>query len=228
MRAMILTGAMVALLYGGSAVAQQRLPPELEPDDRDVEIFVEEEEEEEGLGGAGLEVREKNDMRGLTLLVGAGVEGYTGAFAPNVDPGAAVAVTAAIKPSRIFGLEFGYSGAVNNLSVDVPGSGPDIVRNGGHAAITLGLSPTSVQPYVLGGAGVSRYNIRNGQQLGYQDDVVGNIPVGVGLRTHIGDFTADARASYNVLLGNQLAPGVADERLNNGRYMGTINLGGTF
>ncbi len=212
MRATILTGAMLALLYGGGAVAHEDLfyePPE------------------EGVGGAGLE-ESKNDMRGLTLLVGAGVEGYTGALAPNVNPGATVAVTAAIKPTRTLGLEFSYGGAVNNLSADVPGSGPDIVRNGGQAAITVGLAPTSVQPYVLGGAGVSRYNVRNGQELGYQDDVVANIPVGVGLRTHLGSFTADARASYNVLLGNQLAPGVIDERLGNGRYMGTLNLGGTF
>ena len=174
------------------------------------------------------EGQRKGDMRGLTLLVGGGVEGYTGALAPEVNPGASVGVTAAIKPSKVLGIELGYTGAVNNFSTDVGGSGPDIIRNGGQAALTLGLTASPVQPYVLGGVGVSRYNVRNGgEALGFRSDTTGNVPVGVGLRTHIGDFTADARVNYNFLLANQFSTGVEND-LWNGRYTGTLNLGGTF
>ncbi|ATB29132.1 outer membrane protein [Melittangium boletus] len=196
------------------------------------------------VGGSGYDVKEserwrepekqtkdqgqrKGDMRGLTLLIGGGVEGYTGGLAPEVRPGAAVGVTAALKPSKVVGLELGYSGAVNNLREDAGGSGPDIIRNGGQAALTLGLTASPVQPYLLGGIGLNRYNVRNGETLGFRSDTNANVPVGAGLRTHIGDFTADARVNYNFLVNNDFSPTVENDTWT-GRYTGTINLGGTF
>lgn len=166
------------------------------------------------------------DMRGLTVMLGGGVEGYTGALAPEISPGATYGVTAAIKPSKVFGLELGYSGAVNNLDSATGGSGPDLVRNGGQAAVTLGLGAAPVQPYVLGGIGFSDYNVRN-DAAGFSDDTVGNVPVGAGLRTHIGDFTFDLRGNYNFLFDQEFA-GVDDGLNENGRYSGTLNIGGTF
>ncbi len=182
-----------------------------------------------------VEVDEGGDanMRGLTLMVGGGVEGYTGALAPNINPGPAYGVTAAIKPSKVFGLELGYSGAVNNLdsplAADLGGNGPDLVRNGGQAAVTFGLGAAPVQPYVLGGIGFSDYNFRNAgaAAAGFGDDMVGNVPVGAGLRTHIGDFTADLRANYNFLFDQEFA-GIDTGLNENGRYSGTLNIGGTF
>lgn len=172
------------------------------------------------------------NMRGLTLMVGGGVEGYTGALAPEINPGPAYGVTAAIKPSKVFGLELGYSGAVNNLDTrlgDIGGSGPDLVRNGGQAAVTFGLGAAPVQPYVLGGIGLSDYNFRNAgaAAAGFNDDTVGNVPVGAGLRTHIGSFTADLRANYNFLFDQDFV-GVDSGLNENGRYSGTLNIGGTF
>jgi hypothetical protein len=189
--------------------------------------------DDEAFGGSGMadmdkdEGQKKGDMRGLTVLIGGGVEGYTGELAPSINPGPSVGVTAALKPSKTFGLELGYSGAINNLDADVGGGGPDIVRNGASAAVTLGLSAAPVQPYVLGGFGMNWYNINNGEALGFRDDTNSRIPVGVGLRTHIGNITADARVNYNVLLNEDFAPGL-DNELTTGSYNGTINLGGTF
>ncbi|AKJ07953.1 hypothetical protein ATI61_107395 [Archangium gephyra] len=188
---------------------------------------------DDAFGGSGYDVKEKDegqekgDMRGLSVLVGAGVEGYTGGLAPEINPGATVGVMAGLRPSKVFGLELGYSGAVNNLDADVGGSGPDIVRNGAVANVTLGLTAAPIQPYVLGGFGMNWYNIRNGEALGFSDDTSSRVPVGVGLRTHIGDFTADARVNYNILLNEDFAPGV-DDRFSTGSYQGTLNLGGTF
>jgi hypothetical protein len=172
----------------------------------------------------------KADMRGLTLTVGGGVEGYSGALAPDINPGPAYGVQADIKPSKVLGLELGYSGAVNNLDASIGGgasSGPDLVRNGGQAALTFGLAATPVQPYVLGGIGFSDYNFR-GSAAAFRDDTVGNVPVGAGLRTHIGDFTADLRANYNFLFDQDFAPAVDTGFSENGRYSGTLNIGGTF
>lgn len=180
-----------------------------------------------------VDVREDANMRGLTLMVGGGVEGYTGALAPNINPGPAYGVTAAIKPSKVLGIELGYSGAVNNLdsplAADLGGNGPDLVRNGGQAALTFGLGAAPVQPYVLGGIGFSDYNFRNtgAAAAGFADDMVGNVPVGAGLRTHIGSFTADLRANYNFLFDEDFV-GIDTGLNENGRYSGTLNIGGTF
>jgi hypothetical protein len=178
------------------------------------------------------EVKRESDanMRGLTLMVGGGVEGYTGGLAPEINPGPAYGVTASIKPSKVFGVELGYSGAVNNLDNPVVDSdGPDLVRNGGQAALTFGLGAAPVQPYVLGGIGFSDYNFRGAgaAAAGFGDDMVGNVPVGAGLRTHIGSFTADLRANYNFLFDQDFA-GVDDGFSENGSYSGTLNIGGTF
>ncbi|MFL5318009.1 MAG: hypothetical protein ACJ790_00030 [Myxococcaceae bacterium] len=175
----------------------------------------------------------KADMRGLTVLLGGGVEGYSGALAPKIAPGPAWDVTAALKPSKVFGLELGYTGAANELRGSDANNGADIVRNGGQAVATVGLTAAPVQPYILGGVGVSRYNVRNGG-AGLRDDTVGSVPAGVGLRTHIGNFTADARGTYNWLFDNQFGgrPGgtnaVGFNNMDTGRYLGSLNIGSTF
>jgi hypothetical protein len=202
--------------------------------DNDVQVGAVDDINDDAFGGSGYEVKEvdqgqeKGDMRGLSVLVGAGVEGYTGGLASEINPGPTVGVMAGLRPSKVLGLELGYSGAVNNLDADVGGSGPDIVRNGAVANLTLGLTAAPVQPYVLGGFGMNWYNIRNGEAAGFTDDTSSRIPVGVGLRTHIGDFTADARVNYNILLNEDFATRVDDDRFSTGSYQGTLNLGGTF
>jgi hypothetical protein len=144
-----------------------------------------------------------------------------------------------LKTSKVLGVELGYTGAVHdfdaNLLPEGAARGPDIVRHGAQAAATLALSAAPVQPYVLAGVGLSRYNVR-GTAAGFGDDTVGNVPVGAGLRFHIGDFTADARVNYNFLFDQEFAaaptadvdlPG--DETFSaGGRYTGTLNIGATW
>ncbi|MBI3183914.1 MAG: outer membrane beta-barrel protein [Myxococcales bacterium] len=187
------------------------------------------------------EERERADMRGLTVMVGGGVEGYTGDLSPQLNPGPAWSVTAAFKPTRMVGIELGYSGAVNEIDNGRgeglgPGatSGADIMRNGGSAVATLGLSPTRVQPYLLAGVGIDRYNVRGGQDEGFSSDTLAHVPLGAGLRTHVGNFTADARFGYSLMFDQDFASVVKDrdvlgvDSTSGGRYLGTINLGATF
>ncbi|WP_199728978.1 hypothetical protein [Corallococcus sp. CA053C] len=180
------------------------------------------------------EKKDKNDKKGLTLLVGGGVEGYTGALAPQIAPGPSAAVTASLKPTSVLGIEVGYTGALNNIKG--PGDesgfeGPDLVRNGGQAALTLAVSPSAVQPYLLGGIGVSNYHFRWGESRGFSDDTVGNLPAGVGVRGHFGHFTADLRGYYNFLFDKQFAPNIeagGGDPSGGGSYATTLNVGGTF
>ena len=72
-----------------------------------------------------------------------------------------------------------------------------------------------------------------GGAAGLADDTVGNVPMGGGLRTHVGNFTADLRGSYNMLFDNQLGTPAGDnvfdfDNGNSGRWNGTLNIGTTF
>jgi hypothetical protein len=181
------------------------------------------------------------DMRGVSVSVGGGVEGYTSGLGSDIRPGAAYGATVTLRPSKVLGVELGYSGASNDFNrgtVSTTGAarGPDLVRNGGQAVATLGLTAAPLQPYVLAGIGLSRYNIRTAA-AGFQDDTVGNVPLGGGLRLHVGHFTADARVNYNLLIDQQFAAGqpvttpetpVTQAFSNGGVYTGTLNLGATF
>lgn len=194
------------------------------------------------VGGAALAVEgpaytpdeERSVMRGVMMTAGAGVEGYTGGLRDEIAPGVAWGASASIKPSKILGFELGYSGAVNELrdsSFDV--NGADVVRNGGQLLATVGLGAAPVQPYVLGGVGLNWYNVR-ATGSGLSDDTSGNIPLGGGVRAHIGHFTADARLNYNILFNNNMADrvGVPSTASNlgagGGRYTGTLSIGSTF
>ena len=168
--------------------------------------------------------------RGLYVLLGGGAEGYTGANASELNPGFAYGATVGIRPTRMLGLELNYNGALNDVSRVGPGgasSGADVVRNGGQAALTLGLTNTRLQPYILGGVGIQHYNVRGTSNLfGFEDDTSGYVPAGVGLRYNIGRLlTADARVDYNVPFAQDFAP---SNGMRDGRYQALLQLGGTY
>ncbi|HVE85294.1 MAG TPA: hypothetical protein VND93_20720, partial [Myxococcales bacterium] len=131
-------------------------------------------------------------------------------------------------------LEVGYSGAANELrdpALDV--NGADLVRNGGQVVATVGLGAAPIQPYLLGGLGINWYHVRS-PASGFADDTSGNVPLGGGIRAHLGHFTADARVDYNFLFANQLASDVGlstttyGAAYGGGRYQGTLSIGSTF
>jgi hypothetical protein len=192
--------------------------------------------------------RGKSDARGVTVLLGGGVETYSGDLAPQLNAGPTWGVGVALKPVGALGIELGYSGAINSiqgssglvnddsgtLGSDVDNEA-DIVRNGGTAIATLGLGPAPFQPYLLGGIGVDWYNVRNAGAGTFRDDTVGNVPLGLGFRSHIGDFTADLRGVYGVLFNQGFAPGEGNTKLGDigsetptGRFAGELRLGATF
>ncbi len=174
-------------------------------------------------------------MKGAQAEVGAGVEAYTGSLAPVVQPGPSWAARLGFKPTKILGLELNYTGATNNLDSSAStrplelSTGPDLVRNGGQAVATVGLTETVVQPYLLAGVGVSRYTVRGEPRPDFVSDTTGNIPLGAGVRAHFGLITADARFGYNVLFDQGFATNIVHPNsFSSGRYDGTLNIGAVF
>jgi hypothetical protein len=166
--------------------------------------------------------------------VGGGVEGYTGVLNDRVNAGPTWGVNMATQPIRGFGVELGYTGAVNEVNGDLATApdhltnGADIVRNGGHAAVTFALPTPWIQPYALGGVGIDYYNVRGTNPgIVFQDDTSGRVPLGLGIKGHAGNFSADLRAQYNVLFDQQFAEAVPGEN-DGGGYSGMLTLGARF
>lgn len=185
------------------------------------------------LAGLGMEQRRGSDS-GLYVLLGGGAEGYARGLAPRLTPGPAGGAAVGFKGSHV-GVEVGYSAAATAVKtgaggyVGAPGTragmGPDLVRNSGQGAVTVGLTNTPFQPYVVGGAGVDQYRVVDRTQPGIQNDVSYFAPVGGGARWNVGNFfTLDARGTYSFLFGEDFVPGVA----NGDRLGGQVSLGGTF
>ncbi len=196
----------------------------------------------EGYGGSGQEEwsrdyhrdRDRSEKRGadtgLYVLLGGGTEGYTGSLSSSLNPGFAYGATVGVKPTKILGVELNFNGGLTDVDTPTAGgasSGADIVRNGGQAALTVGLTQTRLQPYVLGGVGIQNYNVRGASPLfGFQDDTSGYVPAGAGLRYNIGRLlTADARVAYNIPFAQDFAP---DNGITDGRYQALLQLGGTY
>ena len=150
--------------------------------------------------------------RGGSILVGGGVEGYTGSLAPRVNVGPSWNVIFGLHPSSVFGIEFTYSGAINSIKYQnfgLPsGNGVDIFRNGGQANVTFGLGPWALQPFVLAGVGANYYSVSDAaRSAGFSSGWAGYIPVGGGIRGQIRGVTVDIRGSWDLPFSDHLYPG---------------------
>ena len=183
----------------------------------------------------------ERELRGVSVLVGGGVEGYTGSLAPRVQVGPAWNLLIGFHPSSVLGLELDYVGAINsvkfaNFGLATPG-GADIVRNGGHAAVTFAFGPWLVRPFILAGVGVNHYSVSdNAKGVGFSDTTAGYIPVGGGLRGQVANekVTIDLRGTWSLPFRDNLFPGGTGQNTlglstgNYGRWNATLNVGAMF
>lgn len=231
--AYLFAAALVFAALPGAASAQDR------DDDRDLngrEVVIIQAEDEEEMERARDRDRERERHSGKGITVGAlgGVEGYTGALAPRIQPGGAWGVNVGLQPSHFVGVELGYTGAANQIGdTGMFGGDSTLVRNGGHAHLKVSLAPRAIEPYVFSGVGVSRVDFQGGAPGIYSDDYFGHVPLGGGLNFHIGDFTAGARVSYNMLFDQDFIPGELTYgtplNANNANIWNTtLHLGATF
>jgi hypothetical protein len=158
--------------------------------------------------------------RGLKVAALGGIEGYTSALAPLVNPGPAWGVVLNSQPTNLFGLELVYSGARNGLTE--PGSsGGQVVRNGANIHLKLTLQPKAAEPYLYGGFGVSFANV-SGADEDFQDDAFGQLSLGTGVAFHMGDFTAGGRLGFDLLFNEAFATGESGNLWNGRLEVGAV------
>jgi hypothetical protein len=215
MKRLMKWGVFAAVLSSGVALAQDDYQPMV--DDREVKV----------------EIENKNEDRGPYVLLGGGVEGYTGLLAPNINPGVTYSVEAGIRPIPGLAFELGYNGGLHDIDTGPGGvrDGADVVRNAGQAVMVVNAPLGNAHPYLLGGIGVEGHNVRalegTSAARGFTDDTSGYVPTGVGLRLDLTDtIAADLRGTYNFPLSQDFAP--FDTGAGSGRYQGLLQLGGAF
>jgi len=141
MKAMWMTGALTAAIWGGAALAGETTtttieqkstssqndfsnpsavsdpaystPVVIQPSDQQVDVTVTDNKAKSKTVISNSD--DQNRMRGIVFLLGGGVEGYSGALAPRLQLGPSWGVSAAIKPTKVLGFELGYSGATNEI-----------------------------------------------------------------------------------------------------------------
>jgi hypothetical protein len=173
-----------------------------------------------------METERQKRTRGYVLL-GGGLDIYTGGLGNSLRNAPALGVTAGVTRKNL-GIEASYTGGIIEGQVGEFGasSGTDAVRNSGQLAVTAGLMNTRVQPFALAGVGMDFYNVREVNQVrGWRDDTVFNIPTGVGVRFNATkSINLDARMTYNFLQGEEFTPGGA----TGNRIQGLLSAGGRF
>jgi len=178
-------------------------------------------------------------LEGVSVLVGGGVEGYTGSLSSRVALGPAWTFILGLHPTSVFGIELAYQGALQSLKDGSTGSGTsgraDIVRHAGQANVTFAFGAWQVQPFVLAGVGINHYSVSDeAKAVGFSDGTGGYVPVGGGIRFRVQSVVVDLRGSWQLPFSDPLAPGGTGQDtlgLDTGSYRrwnATLSVGGTF
>lgn len=172
--------------------------------------------------GVAADERRGPGFDSLGVAVRGGFSSYTGSLGGVSNAGAFLGVQADVQALRWAGVELGYEGSFNNL-VGGNESG-SLWRHNVGALAKVGPVINSVRPFLGAGFGVSYIDpTQEAEVLGYDGDVVSEVPLAVGVDYQLGDLMVGARATYRLLGGEDFGP-VDDGNLFNAG----ISLGGRF
>jgi len=177
------------------------------------------------LGAAGTAAAQEERQRGkVNVFLRGGVGNYTGELGESFEVGPAWGVTLNVQPLRFLGFELGYDGARNagkTLLLEHA-----LVRHGATGLIKLSLPFELVKPFVGGGLGISHLSASGDFEGAFGSDMVEEVPVALGIEFNTGRLTAGARATYRLLLGQDLSEQAEDP--DGGFFDVTLTLGARF
>jgi hypothetical protein len=142
--------------------------------------------------------------------VGGGVRGFTKEDARDfIDEGGAWDARVLFGSRSIIALEAAYVGSASDVAA--LGLDPDatLMQNGVEGALRLNILTGMWQPYVLAGAGWSRYTVTNEDfntsSVEGEDDVA-QFPLGAGVAFRYEGLVLDARGVYRPTASAELIP----------------------
>jgi Outer membrane protein beta-barrel domain len=140
----------------------------------------------------------------VSLVLQGGASHYQQALSGS-NYGVAYGARLGILPLPFLGVELGYLGTRNDLSVSSDGSVPaaTLSTNEGYADLRVNLFPNIVTPYIFGGYGLTWVN--GAASAGIANDHVSTLPFGGGLEANLGNFKLGARFQYNYLFNDIFA-----------------------
>ncbi len=163
------------------------------------------------LAFAGTAAAEEEEPRrgSVNVFLRGGAGSYTGDLGDNVNVGPSWGLTLDLQPLRFVGFELSYEGARNTAKTELLDI--SFTRQGGSGLVKL-LLPLfkAVKPFVGAGLGISNISIGGDLQGAFESDVVAELPVAVGFEVNSGALTAGARATYRLLLDENLGEQVDD------------------
>lgn len=151
---------------------------------------------------------------GIALSAGAGVTGFVdGDMRAATDPGGTWDVRVAAGTRLPVAVEAAYVGSAQ--AIEALGLDPDaiLVGTGLEAGARVDLLPAEANPFVVVGAGWTRYQLANADSntssVNQRDDVF-TLSLAVGMDVQIDRLILDARAVMRPTFGNDLLPDSAE------------------
>ena len=144
----------------------------------------------------------------LTFGLGGGVTAfYDTDMTRYVDSGAAWDARLVIGARSRIAMEVAYVGSLQDI--DASGMGDaSLMGTGLEANVRLNIMPGVATPFMIAGAGWTRYDVLDAQDAGTMtdgDDVV-TLPVGLGLDYRVGSYVIDGRGMLRPTFDNDLVP----------------------
>jgi len=167
---------------------------------------------------------------GIGAMVGGGLTGFVDKDARAfIGTGPSWDARITVGTRRPVAFEGAYTGSAQNISALGITSNALIVGNGAEAALRLNLTRVALQPYLFGGLGWTRYQLRrtpeNSSSLRGSDDIL-TVPFGAGLAARVArGLLFDLRATGRAALYDNLMDGVYADTAENAR-LHSWNVGG--
>lgn len=155
---------------------------------------------------------------GISMSVGAGVAGFQDRdLRSTTDIGGLWDVRAVIGTRSLLALELAYVGTAQAIDSQFgEQQSATLIGTGVEGAARLNFMPLeAATPYVFAGLGYKRYDVRGADFMtagtGIADeDTLLEVPLGGGLAFRVDRFIADARFTYRIATGEDLAVAVTD------------------
>ncbi|PTL83915.1 hypothetical protein [Vitiosangium sp. GDMCC 1.1324] len=158
-----------------------------------------------GTAGTAAAAEEQGEWIGSKkIFLRGGAGNYTGNLGEVSKPGPSWGLTLNLGAMSFLGLELSYEGARNVISeagvLDLA-----LTRHGASALLKLSLPVfEAVRPFVGGGIG-GTYTFAKGTLVDDTSDLVGEVPLAAGIDFNAGKLTAGVRATYRLLLDENLS-----------------------